>query len=94
MAAEPTTIDLTRDLESTAGQGPTRADVDGLLRDALDTLDEPVERCVLGVDARLEEREAVLSLLVKASGQVVVAGEIQVDDAKLAWIGSVLLGGR
>ena len=38
MEVDPKTIDLTRDLDSTAKEGPTRPDVDGLLRGALETL--------------------------------------------------------
>ena len=38
MGVDASIIDLTRDLESTAEQGPTRSDVDGLLHDALEAL--------------------------------------------------------
>ncbi len=38
MAVDPKTIDLTRDLDSTAREGPTKTEVDGLLRDAIKTL--------------------------------------------------------
>ena len=38
MTPDRKTIDLTRDLDSTAKEGPTRAEVDGLLSEALQTL--------------------------------------------------------
>jgi transcriptional regulator with GAF, ATPase, and Fis domain len=43
MTLDPKTIDLTRDLDSTAQEGPTKSEVDGLLREALETLGAYVE---------------------------------------------------
>ncbi len=77
--------DLARELRLArargAGEQDRRARADG---HALDLLDQGVEAGVAGVDARLEEGQALLVLLAEARGQAVVAREVEVDDAVAA----------
>ena len=74
-------IDLPGQLALARAGGAGQQDgVRGADGDALDRLDELVERLVLRVDSLLEEREVVLPLQLEALGELVVAGEVEIDD--------------
>ena len=51
---------------------------------ALDAVDELVESCVANLDAAFQETDASLLFLMKALGDAVIFGEIEINDLDLA----------
>ena len=79
-------IDLLRKLALARAGGAGQQDrIRGANGYALDRFDELVEGGVLRVDALLEEREVVLALQLETLGELVVAGEIEIDDVDRAF---------
>ena len=64
-----------------AGRSRKEDRIGGSDSNPLDGLDESVERLVPGLNALLEEREIVLSFYFEALCELVVTGQVEVDDA-------------